>query len=252
VDRDALKTLLRELLSPHLLTRAAVPGPRGAAVVTEAEVLRARGAGGSLRLPANAIVTPLARETAERLSIRLELEAAPPPGPPPRPVEPAQAAASDDAPPGKDRASPPRRIAIAADHGGVALKALLVRFLRDEGGYEVQDLGTDGEQPVDYPDFAHKVAGLVQRGEADRGIMIDGMGIGSTMACNRHRGVRAALGAGILEVVNAREHNDANVLCLGGRTTGELAARAMTLVFLTTAFGGGRHASRVAGIEGAA
>jgi ribose 5-phosphate isomerase B len=79
--------------------------------------------------------------------------------------------------------------------------------------------------------------------------MIDGVGVGSAMAANRHPGVRATSGSGILEVVNAREHNDANVLCLGGRIVGDLLARALAMTFLTTAFAGGRHARRVAKIE---
>ena len=88
----------------------------------------------------------------------------------------------------------------------------------------------------------------MERGEAWRGIVIDGVGIGSCMAANRHAHVRAALATGILEATNAREHNDANVLCLGGRVLGDLLARAITCVFLTTEFAGGRHARRVAKI----
>ena len=91
--------------------------------------------------------------------------------------------------------------------------------------------------------------GAVARGEATFGIVVDGVGVGSCMAANRHAGVRAALGAGILEVTNAREHNDANVLCLGGRTMGDLQARAMVTVFLMTEHAGGRHARRVRKIE---
>ena len=111
------------------------------------------------------------------------------------------------------------------------------------------DFGTHSKDAVDYPDLAHQVAGSVGRGEAWRGIIIDGVGVGSAMAANRHPGVRAAALSGIIEVINAREHNDANVLCLGGRMIGDLLARALTVTFLNTSFGGGRHARRVQKIE---
>ncbi|MAG57244.1 MAG: ribose-5-phosphate isomerase [Planctomycetes bacterium] len=138
---------------------------------------------------------------------------------------------------------------MGSDHGGYDMKELLKGFLESEGGYRVVDLGTHAKEPVDYPDFAHKVATAVARGEATFGIVVDGVGVGSCMAANKHAGIRAATGDGILQVTNAREHNDANVLCLGGRTTGDLLARALVMVFLTTAFGGGRHARRVGKIE---
>jgi ribose 5-phosphate isomerase B len=259
VNRLELESLVRETLLARL-TQASV-GARPAAarvaagppLITDKEVLAARARGeASIPLVGRTIITPLARETADRYRIQFtesspeaasakpDLHVAPTRSVPPR-TDPAPAASPVS----------PRVVTVAmgADHGGFPLKAELKKFLEEEGGYRVLDVGTFSDSAVDYPDFAHKVAGLVARGEVHRGIVIDGMGIGSCMAANRHVGVRAALGAGILEVVNAREHNDANVLCLGGKMLGSLAARALVMVFLTTVFGGGRHARRVAKID---
>lgn len=196
-----------------------------------------------LAITEGAIVTPLARDTADRYAVELVVVArAAPTAAAEAPAEGARAEESACAP--IERGV----VALGADHGGVAMKDALREFLESEG-WRPLDFGTHGPESVDYPDYAHKVAGAVARGEARFGIVVDGVGVGSCMAANRHRGVRAALGAGILEVTNAREHNDANVLCLGGRTMGDLQARAMTSVFLTTPHAGGRHARRVRKIE---
>ncbi len=259
MNRLELEPLVRETLRAPW-TPAAVGARRAAArvaagppLITEKEVLAARARGeASIPLVGRTIITPLARETADRYRIQFtesspeaasakpDLHVAPTRSVPPR-TDPVPAASPVS----------PRVVTVAmgADHGGFPLKAELKKFLEEEGGYRVLDVGTFSDSAVDYPDFAHKVAGLVARGEAHRGTVIAGMGIGSCMAANRHVGVRAALGAGILEVVNAREHNDANVLCLGGKMLGSLAARALVMVFLTTVFGGGRHARRVAKID---
>jgi len=137
------------------------------------------------------------------------------------------------------------RIAIAADHAGFELKALLRREL-ELAGYAVLDLGTDGPASVDYPDFGRKLAETVVRGEADKGIAICGSGIGISIAANRVPGVRAALAHDGLSARLAREHNDANVLALGARLIGVEAARDAVKQFLETPFAGGRHAARVA------
>jgi len=135
-------------------------------------------------------------------------------------------------------------IAIAADHGGFELKATLIDFLR-ERGIEVEDLGTDGPGSVDYPDFAEAVVQALLAGRARRGVLICGTGIGMSIAANRHKGIRAALCHDGLTARLARQHNDANILCLGGRLLGVEAAKDCLVNFLTTLFEGGRHARRV-------
>jgi ribose 5-phosphate isomerase B len=136
------------------------------------------------------------------------------------------------------------RIAIASDHAAVALKAALARWLREQG-HEVENLGADGEASVDYPDFGYKLAGHVAAGKADRGIALCGTGIGISIAVNRHPQMRCALVSEPLSAALAREHNDANVLALGARIIGIEMAKACVTAFLTTPFGGDRHARRV-------
>ena len=138
-----------------------------------------------------------------------------------------------------------QKIAIAADHGGFGLKASVVAAIR-EAGFDPVDLGTDSEESVDYPDFAEKLVSAMRDGDADRGVLICGTGIGISIAANRHPGIRAALCYDEETATLARQHNDANVLCLGGRKTGGDMARAIVKIFLSTPFEGGRHARRVA------
>ena len=118
-----------------------------------------------------------------------------------------------------------------------------------ELGHEVIDVGTSGTQAVDYPDFAAAVARRVADAKADFGIMVDGAGIGSCMAANKIPGVRAAMCYDITTAINAREHNDARVLTLGGGLLGTRLALAIVEAFVATPFGGGRHAARVAKID---
>ncbi len=140
---------------------------------------------------------------------------------------------------------PSETIAIAADHAGLDLKSVLSQELR-QSGFEVLDLGTASSDSVDYPDFADALAGAITQGRVSRGVLVCGTGIGISIAANRHRGVRAALCRDSTDARLAREHNDANVLVLGGRTTGVETARDCLKAFLTTPFAGGRHARRVA------
>lgn len=135
-------------------------------------------------------------------------------------------------------------IAIACDHAGLVLKADLVSAL-NEAGCAVLDLGTDGPASVDYPDFADAVARALAEGRARRGVLICGTGIGISIAANRHAHVRAALCHDVTTARLAREHNDANVLVLGARTTGVEVARDCLKTFLATPFAGGRHVRRV-------
>ena len=137
-----------------------------------------------------------------------------------------------------------RTVALGADHGGLGMKEDLKGYLA-ELGYAVLDCGTNSSESVDYPDFAYAVARLVAEGRATRGIMIDGAGIGSCMAANKVPGVRAAMCYDLSTAVNSREHNDANVLTLGGGLIGANLARQIVKTWLSTEFGGGRHARRV-------
>jgi len=135
-------------------------------------------------------------------------------------------------------------IAIASDHAGFDLKTLLVADLKTLG-FDVLDLGTDGPASVDYPDFAATLAAAVIDGRSRRGVVICGTGIGVSIAANRHRGIRAALCHDTTSARLARQHNDANVLALGGRLLGAETAKDTLRVFLVTEFEGGRHARRV-------
>lgn len=142
----------------------------------------------------------------------------------------------------------PEVIPIGADHAGFQLKQRLVEELRALG-YEPLDLGTSNSDSVDYPDFAHEVAGRVERKEAQRGVLLCGTGLGMAYAANRHAGVRAAV-AWTPEIARlAREHNDANVLVLPARFLDEEAGVEILKTWLSTEFAGGRHSRRVAKIE---
>jgi len=135
-------------------------------------------------------------------------------------------------------------VALGADHGGLALKEILKEFISGLG-YPVVDCGAYSADPVDYPDLAYAVARLVSAGQAWRGIVVDGAGLGSAMAANKVPGVRAALCYDHATAVNSREHNDANILTLGAGLIGVNLAQQITHTWLATAFGGGRHATRV-------
>ncbi len=135
-------------------------------------------------------------------------------------------------------------VALGADHGGFDLKENL-RADITELGFDVRDMGAYNKNPVDYPEFAHAVARLVSAGKSWRGIMIDGAGIGSCMVANKVPGVRAGMAYDISSAINSREHNDANVLTLGAGLIGANLARQIVKTWLTTEFGGGRHAPRV-------
>jgi ribose 5-phosphate isomerase B len=139
----------------------------------------------------------------------------------------------------------PETLAFAADHAGYDLKSALVPTAR-ELGYDILDLGTHGRDSVDYPDFADLLATALRDGRAQRGVLVCGTGLGISMAANRHRHVRAALCHDTTTARLAREHNDANVLVLGGRLLGIETAKDCLITFLETAHEGGRHRRRVA------
>jgi ribose 5-phosphate isomerase B len=136
------------------------------------------------------------------------------------------------------------RIAIVSDHAAYEMKAKLADHLRDRG-CEVLDLGTASTDSVDYPDYGYRMARAIAEGQADRGIALCGSGVGISIAINRHPACRCALVSEPYSAALAREHNDANVLALGGRLIGYDMARACVESFLVGHFAGGRHQQRV-------
>ena len=136
------------------------------------------------------------------------------------------------------------RIAVAADHAGYKLKDEVAAWLK-ELGHEVQDLGTNSDESVDYPQYGARLARAVGNGEVDRGVVVCGSGIGISIAVNREANCRCARVDEPLSAALAREHNDANVLALGARLIGPDMAKACVLAFLGTDFAGGRHQRRV-------
>ncbi len=205
----------------RLLTRNA-PSPTQRQIV-DAQFVESLPEGTEFHVPPGARVTPLARDRAMERRITL--------------VEGTQV-------PGTEEVRGERVIAIGADHGGYALKETLKPFLA-ELGWEVIDVGTHSPESVDYPDFAYAVAQLVVQKRARYGIMIDGAGIGSCMACNKVPGIRAAMCYDIATAKNSREHNHANVLTLGAGMIGTNLAKQIVRTWLETPYGGGRHKRRV-------
>ncbi|OSQ37864.1 ribose 5-phosphate isomerase B [Thalassospira mesophila] len=137
-----------------------------------------------------------------------------------------------------------KTIAIAADHGGVELKSTIVDQLAKQG-FDVLDLGTDGSSSVDYPDFAYAVCKTIIEGKAQSGILVCGSGIGMSIAANRYPEIRAALVHDRLSTELSRQHNNANVLCLGARLLGVATAQDCVEAFVSTKFEGGRHQGRI-------
>ncbi len=137
------------------------------------------------------------------------------------------------------------RVAVGCDHAGFPLKDLVIETVR-QAGHEVLDLGTDSDAPVDYPDFAARVGRAIQRGEADRGVLLCGSGVGAAVAANKMRGVRAGLCHDTYTAHQAVEHDDVNVLALGARVIGPEVAREVVLTFLKARFSGEeRHVRRL-------
>ena len=184
---------------------------------------------GEFAAPSNALFTPLARQALIERQIRITSPAS---------TSPSVLSASDRSRRGRGP------IALGSDHAGFSLKEDLKAYLA-ELGYAVVDCGASGTEPVDYPDFALAVGELVAGRRAERGILVDGAGIGSSVAANKVPGVRAALCYDLATAVNSREHNDANVLTLGAGQIGTALARQIVRAWLDTRFAGGRHARRV-------
>ena len=186
------------------------------AIITETDA-RLIEPGTTVELEARGHVTPLAADTLRERRVTVVRAGTADPNLP-----------ADLAP-----VSPVRRVTIGSDHTGVALKAALIAHLR-KAGLAVHDCGTDGPEPVDYPDIAAAVGRSVVRGEADAGIVIDGAGLGSAMAANKIRGVRAAMCLNVTLARYAREHNGANVLALGSTLVNTPAAVAIVDTWLST------------------
>ena len=189
------------------------------AVITEADIPNS----GELAIAAGSIVTPSARDLARERRVTLR-----------------ELAAGQQLP----QATPERTIAIGSDHGGFQLKCALLPVLA-ELGLAIQDLGVHEEKTADYPDIALAVAQCVVGGKAARGVVIDGAGIGSCMAANKVAGIRAALCYDVASARNSREHNNANILTLGGRLLTVSQAEAVLRTWVATPFAGGRHQARV-------
>lgn len=135
-------------------------------------------------------------------------------------------------------------IAIGSDHGGFELKGHIIKHLKEKG-IDVKDFGTYSEQSIDYPDCAKPVCEVVLGGECERGILICGTGIGISMAANKFDGIRAALCSDVFSAKMAKEHNNANIICLGGRVTGRELAFMIVDTYMEAEFQGGRHAERI-------
>lgn len=139
-------------------------------------------------------------------------------------------------------------IAIGSDHGGFELKEHVKKHL-EERDIEYKDYGTYNEQSIDYPDCAAPVCEAVQSGAAERGVLLCGTGIGISIAANKYKGIRAALCGDVYSALMSKQHNNANILCLGGRVTGRELAFMIVDTWLDAEFLGGRHAARVAKIH---
>eukprot|EP00003_Mantamonas_plastica_P030585 TRINITY_DN7659_c0_g1_i1.p1 TRINITY_DN7659_c0_g1~~TRINITY_DN7659_c0_g1_i1.p1 ORF type:complete len:200 (+),score=46.30 TRINITY_DN7659_c0_g1_i1:20-619(+) len=138
-----------------------------------------------------------------------------------------------------------KKVIIGSDHGGYDLKMVLVEFLQEQG-WDVTDVGTDNGERCDYPDIAQKVGLEVVAGSFPCGILLCGTGIGISIAANKIQGIRCALAHDHYSASLCRKHNDANILALGGRTTGPEVAKEIVMTYLETEFEGGRHAKRLA------
>lgn len=199
-------------------------------VLSEKEIKEAAKKGQKvIKVPATVMVTAAAKDSAKSLGITIEQQKENIPVASEKKVE-------------KEKYK--GKVAIGSDHGGFQLKEAIKKYI-EEIGYTVLDIGTSSEEPCDYPDFAFAVAKLVSTGEADKGIMIDAVGVASAIVANKISGIRAAACQTEYAARSCREHNDANVLTLGGRILGLDLAKNIVNIFLNTEFAGGRHQKRI-------
>ncbi len=234
MDKNDIEAMVRQVVMRTLGSASSPSLSSTKRPILDSDAVQAMPTHSTQHVPANTIVTPLARQAAMERQIRLES------------VGSEQCSVSST-----QLSNHPitnsKTIAVGADHGGYALKERLEEMLMAE--YDVIDCGTHSQESVDYPDFAYAVARLVADGRARWGIIIDGAGIGSCMAANKVPGVRAAMCYDQATAVNSREHNHANVLTLGAGLIGPNLAEQIVKTWLAADFGGGRHARRVDKID---
>jgi ribose 5-phosphate isomerase B len=240
--RDRIRALVRDVLEKAAPAAESTPArfvnqvpetetPAGGvtrdesskSVITEDDV-RGLDQGAVLRIGEDARLTPLAADIVKERNIQLVRRAS------------------------RRGSKASKLIAVGADHGGFKMKEELKGLLA-QLGHKVQDFGTDSEDAVDYPDFAHAVARAVSEGRSDLGIIIDGAGVGSAMTANKVPGVRAAACYSVAVARNSREHNGANVLTLGSKTISSAEMREIVTAWLTTELTEDRHRKRVAKID---
>lgn len=199
-------------------------------VLSEKDVKEAAKRGQKIiQIPKNQFVTAAAKDTANNLGIKIEIKDEKID----KPLEQKKVVIK-----------PKETIAIGSDHGGFQLKEQLKKYL-EELGYAMRDVGTSSEETCDYPDFAFAVAKLISTGDADKGIIIDAVGVASAIVANKLPGIRAAACQTEFAARSSREHNDANVLTIGGRILGLDLAKNIVNIFLNTQFAGGRHLKRI-------
>lgn len=203
-------------------------------VITEKHVLEAAKSGKIVEIEANSLITPLAKDTAKIKNVTFQKKSDKPSEQKSIQAEPAKFVV--------------KSVAIGADHGGFDYKKELISYLQ-KLGLTVIDAGTNSSDAVDYPDFAYAVGKMVQSKQTDIGIMIDGAGIGSAMACNKIPEILAACCHNEFTAKNAREHNHANVLTLGSKVLGIEVCKSIILAFISTSPDMGRHLNRVKKIK---
>ena len=209
-------------------------------LLTERDIVNAvREGKKTLFADGNTVITPSAMDKAKELKLQFtDTKESPDQSRPVKAAESSTAATTSSADVGS------KLIVIGSDHGGFQTKEMLKKYLA-EIGYRTLDIGTNSEEPCDYPDYAYAVARVVAKGEAWRGIMIDATGVASSIVCNKVPGVRAAACFNEFVAKSSREHNDANVLTLGAKVLGTELIKSIVKVWLETWFGGGRHKKRV-------
>jgi ribose 5-phosphate isomerase B len=245
-ERAEVEALVRKVVSRTLGVSGKAAGayPVKRRKILDAETVRQMPSGSVQEIAADVLITPLARQIALERHIRLQTMDGD------QPTGSGSIAVNNDAPAIYSGNQASRVVAFGADHGGYGMKEALKGMLETAGrGYSIIDCGTHSTDSVDYPDYAFAVARLVADGQAWRGIIVDGAGIGSCMVANKVPGVRAALCYDQATAVNSREHNNANVLTLGAGLIGLNLAKQIAQTWLDTDFGGGRHARRVAKID---
>ena len=223
-DEKDIKDLVR-----HVLLRTLRQDERGRAKTLTAEEVNRHEPGSVISVAAGTLITPMARETALSRQIQIVEDGA------------AKIVSTGASGPASEKKPV---VAIGADHGGFPMKEMLKAYLGDLG-YGVLDMGTNSQEAVDYPDFAYAVAQQVSTGNAWRGIVLDGAGIGSCMVANKVPGVRAAMCYDDATAKNSRLHNDANVLTLGAGLLGPNLVKQIVKTWLGTDFEGGRHQKRI-------